>query len=179
MELELSWWFSDLRFCAPSSGDEGSIPGQGTRSHMLQPRPSAAKEITHTVLKNNKKKMLGASLLGFRSRLGPSLTVGPWQENFVVFLCSLWLQGRPLPCLSLAPWCSLAHSCILLNSASSSHGRLSVCVLFSYKDASRQLQDSPDPGTPSYPCFQIQSYSESQGDADDLVAACWSRDVTA
>ena len=97
---------------------------------------------------------------------------------------SLWMfKGRVLPASSSfrpeLPPQSLAHSCILLNSASSSHGRLSVCVLFSYKDASRQLQDSPDPGTPSYPCFQIQSYSESQGDADDLVAACWSRDVTA
>ncbi|TEA29092.1 hypothetical protein DBR06_SOUSAS10510049, partial [Sousa chinensis] len=25
-----------LRFCAPDAGDPGSIPGRGTRSHMLQ-----------------------------------------------------------------------------------------------------------------------------------------------
>ena len=152
LELELSWWFSDLRFCAPSSGDEGSIPGQGARSHMLQPRPSAAKEITHTVLKNNKKKMLGASLLGFRSRLGPSLTVGPWQENFVVFLCSLWLQGRPLPCLSLAPWCSLAHSCIihlcLCCHRAFFPGYLFVCVQISssYEDLSHWIGAHSTPG---------------------------------
>ena len=29
--------------CALKAGDLGSIPGQGTRSHMLQLRPSAAK----------------------------------------------------------------------------------------------------------------------------------------
>ena len=28
---------------APSAGGQGSIPGQGTRAHMLQPRPSADK----------------------------------------------------------------------------------------------------------------------------------------
>ena len=27
-----------LRLCAPSAGGLGSIPGQGTRSHMLQPK---------------------------------------------------------------------------------------------------------------------------------------------
>ena len=27
-----------LGLCAPNAGDPGSIPGQGTRSHMLQPR---------------------------------------------------------------------------------------------------------------------------------------------
>ena len=27
-----------LRLCAPNAGDPGSIPGQGTRSHMLQLR---------------------------------------------------------------------------------------------------------------------------------------------
>ena len=32
-----------LRLCAPNSGGLGSIPGQGTRSHMLQLRPSAAR----------------------------------------------------------------------------------------------------------------------------------------
>ena len=31
-----------LRFCAPSAGVLGSVPGQGTRSHVLQLRPSAA-----------------------------------------------------------------------------------------------------------------------------------------
>ena len=30
---------------APGAGDPGSILGQGTRSHMLQPRPGVAKEI--------------------------------------------------------------------------------------------------------------------------------------
>ena len=39
-----------LRFCTPSAGGPGSIPGQGARAHilqlrvlMLQPRPSAVK----------------------------------------------------------------------------------------------------------------------------------------
>ena len=27
-----------LRLCIPNAGDPGSIPGQGTRSHMLQLR---------------------------------------------------------------------------------------------------------------------------------------------
>ena len=33
-----------LRLCAPNGGGLGSIPGQGTRSHMLQLRPGAAKK---------------------------------------------------------------------------------------------------------------------------------------
>jgi len=32
-----------LGLCTPNSGDPGRLPGQGTRSHMLQLRPSAAK----------------------------------------------------------------------------------------------------------------------------------------
>jgi len=32
-----------LRLQAPNAGGQGSIPGQGTRSHMLQLRPRAAK----------------------------------------------------------------------------------------------------------------------------------------
>ena len=34
-----------LRFHILNAGDPGSIPGQGTRSHMLQLRPRATKEI--------------------------------------------------------------------------------------------------------------------------------------
>ena len=30
------WWFQWLRLPAPIAGSEGSIPGQRTRSHMLQ-----------------------------------------------------------------------------------------------------------------------------------------------
>ena len=32
-----------LRLCALNAGGPGLIPGQGTRSHMLQLRPSTAK----------------------------------------------------------------------------------------------------------------------------------------
>ena len=32
--VEVQW----LRLCAPNAGDPGSIPGQGTRSHMLRLR---------------------------------------------------------------------------------------------------------------------------------------------
>ena len=34
-----------LRLCAPNAGGLGSIPGQGTRSHVQQPRHSTAKQI--------------------------------------------------------------------------------------------------------------------------------------
>ena len=34
-----------LRVRTPNAGGLGSIPGQGTRSHMLQLRPSAAKKV--------------------------------------------------------------------------------------------------------------------------------------
>ena len=37
---KLPWW---LRFHAPNAGGLSSFPGQGTRSHMLQLRPGAAK----------------------------------------------------------------------------------------------------------------------------------------
>ena len=40
-----------LRLSAPNAGGPGSIPGQGTRSHMLQLRPGAAKSIS---IKKNK-----------------------------------------------------------------------------------------------------------------------------
>ena len=36
---ETFWVIQWLRHCAPSAGDQGSIPGQGTRSHMSQQRP--------------------------------------------------------------------------------------------------------------------------------------------
>ena len=34
LRTELPWWSSGLRLCAPNAGGLGSIPGQGTRSHM-------------------------------------------------------------------------------------------------------------------------------------------------
>ena len=56
LEIELPYGTSLvvqwLILCPPSAGDPGSILGQGTRSHMLQPRPGIAKEI----LKKKKKK---------------------------------------------------------------------------------------------------------------------------
>ena len=39
-----------LRFPTPSAGDPGSLPGQGTKSHMLQLRPS-------TAIKKKKKRI--------------------------------------------------------------------------------------------------------------------------
>ena len=39
ISLVVQW----LRLCTPKAGGPGSIPGQGTRPHMLQLRPSAAK----------------------------------------------------------------------------------------------------------------------------------------
>ena len=36
LRKELSWWSSGLRLCAPNAGGLGSVPGQGTRSHMPQ-----------------------------------------------------------------------------------------------------------------------------------------------
>ena len=42
-------WFS-LRLCAPNAGDLGSIPGQRTRSHMLQLSLRAATETSHSLI---------------------------------------------------------------------------------------------------------------------------------
>ena len=36
-------WWSWLRLCTPNAGGLGSIPGQGTRSHMPQLKPIEAK----------------------------------------------------------------------------------------------------------------------------------------
>ena len=44
------WW---LRLHASNAGGLGSIPGQGTRSHMPQPRPGVTKQI----IKKKKKRM--------------------------------------------------------------------------------------------------------------------------
>jgi len=49
--LEASPW---LRLFSPNSGGPGLIPGQGTRSHMLQLRvhtPQQKLEIPHAVMK--------------------------------------------------------------------------------------------------------------------------------
>ena len=43
-----------LRLHAPNARDPGSFPGQGTRSHMLQLRPSTGNKY---VLKKNHKKI--------------------------------------------------------------------------------------------------------------------------
>ena len=42
----------------PNAGSLGSIPGQGTRSHMLQLRPGAAKELKIKGLAKLKKIVL-------------------------------------------------------------------------------------------------------------------------
>ena len=46
-----------LRLRAPNAGSPGLIPGQGTGSHMLQLKPSAAKEI-NIKKQASKQKML-------------------------------------------------------------------------------------------------------------------------
>ena len=51
-----------LRLRAPTTEGLGSIPGQGTRSHMLQLRPGAAKQ------RNIKKKKQKAYKLGTQSQ---------------------------------------------------------------------------------------------------------------
>ena len=48
------WW---LRLHASNAGGLGSIPGQGTRSHMPQPRPGVTKQI----IKKKKKECSGIS----------------------------------------------------------------------------------------------------------------------
>ena len=48
LQINLLFWGTSLvvrwlRLCAPNEGGPGSTPGQGTRSRILQLRPSAAK----------------------------------------------------------------------------------------------------------------------------------------
>ena len=45
-----------LRLCAPTGGSPGSLPGQRTRSHVLQPRPGAAKTNKQTQMFLNLQK---------------------------------------------------------------------------------------------------------------------------
>ena len=44
-----------LRLCPPNAGDLGSFPGQGTRSHVPQPRPGTVKEVNESKIKKNKQ----------------------------------------------------------------------------------------------------------------------------
>ena len=44
-----------LRLSTPSAGGPGLIPGQGTRSHMPQLRPSIAQEIKINIKKKKKE----------------------------------------------------------------------------------------------------------------------------
>ena len=48
-----------LRLCAPNTGGLSSIPGQGTRPHMLKLRPGVAKYINKIVLKETLVEELG------------------------------------------------------------------------------------------------------------------------
>ena len=52
-----------LRVCAPNAGGLGSIPGQGTRSHMLQPTPCTAKIHKNFVKKDLVRNLEGGSCL--------------------------------------------------------------------------------------------------------------------
>ena len=54
--LVLPWWSSDLRLHASSAGGPGSIPDQGTRSHMPQLRACMAqlRPIAARLKHNNK-----------------------------------------------------------------------------------------------------------------------------
>ena len=52
ISLVVQW----LRLRAPNAGGLGSTPGQGTRAHMPQLRPSAAKHITN--IKNQNTGLL-------------------------------------------------------------------------------------------------------------------------
>ena len=55
-----------LRLCAPNAGDLGSIPGQGTRVHMLQTMPHVTMKNWHNQINKNflilKKKFIRACL---------------------------------------------------------------------------------------------------------------------
>ena len=57
-----------LRLLSPSAGDPGSIPGQGTRSHMLQLRAHMLQLkllcATTCCLKKKKKKQPKETLVG-------------------------------------------------------------------------------------------------------------------
>ena len=55
-----------LRLRAPNAGGQGSVPGQGTKSHMLQLRAGEVKEID---INNNKKEPRDA---------GPPLANAGW-----------------------------------------------------------------------------------------------------
>ena len=48
-----------LRLSTPNAGGPGLIPGQGTRSHMPQLRPSIAQEIKINIKKKKKNKICG------------------------------------------------------------------------------------------------------------------------
>ena len=52
-----------LRFCIPNAGGPGSVPGQRTRSHMLQPRPRAAKKTTTNSNVLNLQKLPSSTLV--------------------------------------------------------------------------------------------------------------------
>ena len=46
-----------LRLCTPNAGGLSSVPGQGTRSHMLQLKiPRAATKTRHSQIKNKQMK---------------------------------------------------------------------------------------------------------------------------
>ena len=60
-----------LRLCVPSAGGLGSILGRGTRSHMPQLRPSAAK-------KTNNQSRISQFIHGRKAPDGSLLGDGRW-----------------------------------------------------------------------------------------------------
>ena len=61
-----------LRLCVPSAGGLGLIFGQGTRSHMPQLRPSAAKK------KTNNQSRISQFIHGRKAPDGSLLGGGRW-----------------------------------------------------------------------------------------------------
>ena len=93
--LGLPW----LRFCAPKAGGSGLIPGQGTRSHVSQLRPSAAKYV-NTYFKKREKVFLVSSSLLYSTQ--PPLPISPSPSFLIRTAAQLCGSGVSSPFQSLS-----------------------------------------------------------------------------
>ena len=86
ISLVVQW----LRLSDSSAGDLGSIPGQGTRSRMLQLRPSTAK-LKHKT--RNNKECIGSDFWKLKAQLkvaAGSCFSETWREESLFAACGFW-----------------------------------------------------------------------------------------
>ena len=101
-----------LRLCAPNEEDLGSVPGQGTRPHMLQ-RPCAMQPKIPCVAIKTWYSQINNFLFFFQKRQGKCRWTGDWKETPLqrqTVMESYGIQGLSWHHRCKNSWCSYTSS---------------------------------------------------------------------